>query len=152
LYNKVLAPLDGSEMSECTLEHIKIISNGCGTDLVTLILVVESGPTGGVWESTGFSFSQAQEEAIRSANQYLSKIGERLAQENIKSENVVMKGNPADTILDYANQHDFDLIIMSTHGRSGPSRWAFGSVTEKVLRMSTIPVLSISPPGCVIRE
>jgi len=151
LYTKILAPLDGSEMGECTLEHTRIIANGCGTDEVTLLLVVESGPTGSVWESTGFNFTQAQEQAVAKANQYLSEIADRLAKDNVKTQSVVLKGRPADTILDYAKKNDIDLIIMSTHGRSGASRWAFGSVTEKVLRMSTVPVLSISPPGCIVR-
>jgi nucleotide-binding universal stress UspA family protein len=60
-------------------------------------------------------------------------------------ETVVTDGRPADEILNYATDNKVDLIIMSTHGRSGVSRWFFGSVAEKVIRHATVPVL-ISPP------
>ena len=54
-----------------------------------------------------------------------------------------MEGGIAETILDYAENNKVDLIIMSTHGRSGPSRWAFGSVAEKVVRHAPCPVLVV---------
>ena len=53
-------------------------------------------------------------------------------------------------ILEYAQNNNIDLIIISTHGRSGISRWAFGSVADKVVRTSTVPVLTVTPTGCRI--
>jgi nucleotide-binding universal stress UspA family protein len=52
-------------------------------------------------------------------------------------------GRVAETIIDYANRHSVDLIIMATHGRSGLSRWAYGSVADKVLRGADVPVLLV---------
>jgi nucleotide-binding universal stress UspA family protein len=51
----------------------------------------------------------------------------------------------AEAILDYTEQHKVDLIAIATHGRSGVSRWVFGSVTQKVIQAAPVPVLVIRP-------
>ena len=56
---------------------------------------------------------------------------------------------PAEAISSYAEHNDADIIVMSSHGRSGVSRWAHGSVADKVLRSSCVPVLMVRAPGCV---
>ena len=81
---------------------------------------------------------------------YLSQLADKLKKEGIAVQTVVAHGVPADEILNYTQNNQVDLIIMSTHGRSGVSRWAFGSVTDKVLRHSTVAVLTTSPAGCRI--
>jgi len=62
----------------------------------------------------------------------------------------VLLWKPAEAIVGCAEEHGCDLIVMASHGRSGVSRWAYGSVADKVLRMSCIPVLMIRAPGCVL--
>ena len=61
----------------------------------------------------------------------------------------VLSGNPADSIADYATKNEIDLIIIATHGRSGISRWVWGSVADRILRSSCVPVLMVRAPGCV---
>jgi nucleotide-binding universal stress UspA family protein len=56
-------------------------------------------------------------------------------------------GRPPDRIVEYATKEDVDLIALSTYGRSGFGRWAFGSVAKRVMRATAIPVLLIRPPG-----
>ena len=148
-YKNILAPLDGSEYAECTIEHIKAIAKGCGNSEVHLLLVMEPNPAG-VWETTGFSFTEAEKKSETVFQKYLSHMETKLKSENIDTRSVLLKGKAADSILDYAKKNEIDLIIMSTHGRSGPSRWAFGSVTDRVLRSSPVPVMAISPQGCRI--
>jgi nucleotide-binding universal stress UspA family protein len=58
-------------------------------------------------------------------------------------------GKPAEEIVNYATKNKVDLIIMASHGRAGVSRWAYGSVPDKVLRSSCVPVLLVKVPGCV---
>ncbi len=58
---------------------------------------------------------------------------------------MLVMGPAADRIIDYAKENAIDLIAMSTHGRSGISRWVFGSVTDKVLHAGDIPVLVVRP-------
>ncbi|OGO06013.1 MAG: hypothetical protein A2Y60_05020 [Chloroflexi bacterium RBG_13_54_9] len=60
----------------------------------------------------------------------------------------VLMGNPPEEIASYAEESGVDLIVMASHGRSGPSRWAYGSVAEKVFRSSCVPVMMVRAPGC----
>ena len=79
------------------------------------------------------------------ATTYISKVAEELKKEGMVVKTRIVQGAPADSILDYTQKNQVDLIIMSTHGRSGVSRWAFGSVADRVIRNSPVPVL-LSPP------
>ena len=60
---------------------------------------------------------------------------------------LIVGGAADEAILDYAKENNIDLIVMSTHGRSGVHRWIFGSVTQRVLRHSPVPVLIVPPAG-----
>jgi len=64
---------------------------------------------------------------------------------NVSSE--ILVGRAAETIAEFAKQNAIDLIAIATHGRSGVSRWVWGSVADKVLRSSQVPVLVIRPAG-----
>ncbi|UCC90646.1 MAG: universal stress protein [Dehalococcoidia bacterium] len=88
---------------------------------------------------------EAREKADTDAKNYLNKLADQLEKEGMSIKTVITHVMPADDILNYATKNKVGLIIMSTHGRSGISRWLFGSVAEKVIRHSTVPVL-ISPP------
>jgi nucleotide-binding universal stress UspA family protein len=146
MYKKILVPLDGSELSEHALDHLKKILTSSSDISVALLQVVEPFTAiyaGGPGATT--VAQKANKQAETDASAYLNKLASRLKRKRLSVETAVVAGIPADVILDYANQNGVDLIIMSTHGRSGISRWFFGSVAEKVIRHSTIPVL-ISPP------
>lgn len=80
------------------------------------------------------------------AANYLENIATTLKQKGIAVKVEVLSGKPAEEILKYSQRSGVDLIIMSTHGRSGVSRWVFGSVADKVIRQTEIPVL-IRPAG-----
>jgi nucleotide-binding universal stress UspA family protein len=62
-------------------------------------------------------------------------------------EGVVAQGAPHRAILDYVDEQDIDLIVMGTHGRTGLDRYLLGSVTEKVVRLSDAPVLTVRMPA-----
>ena len=152
MYQKVLVPLDGSKLAECVVEHVKSIATGCQVPTVVLLRVVEpfSPPTyfNLRHEMDEDTYRDAKETAEAQAKNYLSEMAERLKAEGIAVEKDMAYGLPADEILNYAEQKQVDLIIMSTHGRSGISRWFSGSVSEKVVRQSLIPVLIVTPRGC----
>jgi len=88
------------------------------------------------------------EQNEQDAQDYVLKVQNNLKTRGIAPRAVTVKGTAADEILSYAEKNDVDLIVMSTHGRSGLSRFFFGSVAEKVSRHSRVPVLLISPQGC----
>jgi nucleotide-binding universal stress UspA family protein len=146
MYKKILVPLDGSELSEKALKALIDVATPPGDIDVILLEVVEPPVTLYVGGPSAISTAQeAQKQAKTAAAAYLSKLASRLKRKKLSVKTAVVIGTPADVILDYANQNRVDLIIMSTHGKSGISRWFFGSVAEKVTRHATIPVL-ISPP------
>lgn len=144
MYKKILSPVDGSEVAECSLDHLKEIAAGCHAEEVVLLTAIEPlPPAAGINESWRLKL---EEESEAEAKDYLNKLVDRL---NLKSaginvQTVVVHGRPAGNILKYASQNKVDLIIMSTHGRSGIFQWVFGSVAEKVLRHSPVPVLIVS--------
>ena len=85
----------------------------------------------------------------RQAKRYLDRIAKRVEAKGIKVRTEVLFWPPAEAIAAYAERNDANIIVMSSHGRSGPSRWAHGSVTDKVLRISRVPVLMVRAPGCI---
>jgi nucleotide-binding universal stress UspA family protein len=151
VYQKILIPLDGSELAECTLEHAKTITKGCNVPEVIVFRAIEplSALTiSALAEAADDSLGRAVEQNEREAKEYVSKVRSILKIEGIASQAVTVKGEAAEEILGYAERNNVDLIVMSTHGRSGLSRFLFGSVAEKVSRHSRVPVFLISPEGC----
>jgi nucleotide-binding universal stress UspA family protein len=151
MYKRILVPLDGSQLSECSLEHAKTIAIGCQVSEVVLLRVVTplSPYVVGTLAVSGEAILRAAE--LRNQTEvkdYLKKVGDDLRKADIVVQVVSLDGSPAEEILDYAQNNEVDMIIMTTHGRSGPSRWLIGSVADKVIRNATVPVLMMSPPGC----
>ncbi len=149
MYQKIVVPLDGSKFSECSLQHVKAIATGCKVPKVVLLRVVEPVPKD--YHTLGMPsglLNDTDKKLADEAKDYLTKIAGDLKKEGVVTEVAVLQGTATEAILDYIEKNKVDLLIMSTHGRSGISRWALGSVAERVLRHSAIPVLSASPPGC----
>lgn len=150
MYSKILAPLDGSELAEHTLEHIRVLLKGCDVPEVVIMRVIEPLPaqTLSAFSHTSSPVLTEMENKHRqAAKRYVHNIADRLIKDNINAIPVTLEGNPADEILDYANKNNVEMIIMSSHGRSGIKRWLLGSVTKKVLDHSPIPVLIVIPKG-----
>jgi nucleotide-binding universal stress UspA family protein len=149
MYNKILVPLDGSENSECVLEHVKALATGCHVPDVVLLRVIEPFPTYYMDYRLDEKFiRQAQDAAKADASEYLKKLTDRIEKEGMSVSAAVSEGNIAETILGYAEKNGVDLIIMATHGRTGISRFALGSVADKVVRGSNAPVMVVVPAGC----
>ena len=150
MYTKILVPLDNSELSECSLEHVKQVASVGGVSEVVLFRVIEhlSPNDAAAWQQAGYTVTDRQNKNKENAKEHLSRAAKILVDQGITTRVEVVEGHAAESILDYAEKNNFELIIISTHGRSGISRWTFGSVADKVVRHSPIPVLVISPPGC----
>ena len=97
---------------------------------------------------TGPTWTNVLGKKYNQADRYLDRIQRRLIAKGLDARTEVLLGNPAEAIVDYAAKNGIDLIIMSSHGRSGVSRWASGSVADKVFRGSCIPILMVRAPGC----
>jgi nucleotide-binding universal stress UspA family protein len=157
MYRKIIAPLDGSKLAECALPHLEELAKGLKPAEVVLISVTEriAGRTRApeMAELIGASGGAPAEVDVgklqRQAERYLNRIAKQMQSKGIKAHTEVLLGSPAEEIVQYAEKNAADLIVMASHGRSGPSRWAFGSVADKVFRASCVPVLMIRAPGCV---
>ena len=149
MYNKILVPLDGSETAESIIPHVKEIASGCHVSTVVLLRVIEQPETGASSSWGGVVSSQQLDTIVKKvmneATTYLSKVADELKKEGMIIQTRIIQGSPADSILDYAHENNIDLIIMSTRGRSGIARWVFGSVAEKVVHHSPVPVLLSTP-------
>jgi nucleotide-binding universal stress UspA family protein len=92
-------------------------------------------------------YTESELEAIKQkAKEYLEKIGEGLRGKGAIVKTEVVTGKAAEEIIKVTDEINASLVAMSTHGRSGLSRWAFGSVTAKVLRGGSVPVLMVRAP------
>jgi len=154
MYKKILVPLDGSKLAECVLPHAEVVAKGCGAAKVTLVSVTErvqgyrafedpSQPSG--QQLVPEAFGKKEEQAQR----YLGRIAKAMKAKGVKVGTEVLFGDPAEEIVIYAKHPGCDIIVMSSHGRSGISRWTHGSVADKVFRHSPVPVLMVRAPECV---
>ncbi len=134
MYKRILVPLDGSELAEKSLKEAKGVAKLTGGGLA-LLRVVRAVTV------PGTDPTDREVEVVDRAQAYLDKVAGALAAEGFEVTTHVRYGHPAKEIIDAARKAD--LVIMSTHGRTGLGRWALGSVAEKVLRHSGKPVLLI---------
>jgi nucleotide-binding universal stress UspA family protein len=153
MIKKIMVPLDGSKLAESALDYVKELSTKLGVEKVALVSVTErvQGYRALDDPSSPSEMRLAPEatgKMQRQAEKYLKRIGKGLETKGIKVETEVLLGDPAREIAIYADTPGTDLIVMASHGRSGPSRWAHGSVADKVLRAVCIPVMIVRAPGC----
>ncbi|MFC1924666.1 universal stress protein [Chloroflexota bacterium] len=154
MYKKIVVPLDGSELAECVLPHVETIAKGCELPEVVFLQVVEHAPIPHAYRYTTEDERQKfmMEDtagARKAAEDYLDRIVKTINYPGMNMKTEVTIGKPADIIADYATNEGVDLIVIATHGRSGISRWTFGSVADRILRSSCVPVLMVRAPGCV---
>ena len=160
MYKKILGPLDGSKLSECSLDHIKAVAMGCHVSDVVLLAVLEPvlpsySENWGSQETTQQmvrQWQQAEKENRQKAQNYITKAADSLKKEGVAVNTAIIDSKVgkgvAESILDYAQSNGVDLIIMSTHGRSGVTRFTFGSVADKVVRHAQVPVITVTPTSC----
>ena len=153
MYKKVLVPLDGSPLAECTLSHVKNLFKGGSVGEVTLLNVVKVDLPWAVMSSDqypkGIDINAIREPLLIASRKYLTDIESRLGSEGIKVKTESLEGNrPADKITEYAQEKGMDLIIIGTHGYTGLKKLMLGSVAFGVLHQSHIPVLLIRPDSC----
>ena len=152
MYEKILIPLDGSAVGEAALPIVEDLVAKLTPALkveITLLQVVSSLTH---WVVAGEAsapvpYTEKELEMIKQkATDYLDKAGEGLRKKGAILNTKVVIGAAAEEIIKAADEINASLIAMSTHGRSGFSRWAFGSITNKVLRAACVPILTIRAP------
>ena len=141
-FGRVLVPLDGSELAEAALEDAAALAQVAGSELRLVRVPTLPGYATAIPETAGWIPDLLREAALE-AETYLTGIAARLEAEGLRvaaDVEMIVAGSVADALLDYAERSRVDLIVMSTHGRTGVGRWLFGSVADRVLQASPVPV------------
>ncbi|MEA5387198.1 universal stress protein [Haloarculaceae archaeon H-GB11] len=138
MYDSVLVPTDGSDGSERAVEHAVDLATQYDATLHTLY-VVESTRLSGLSDSDGVL--ESLEDAGRRAVDEVVSLAHAEDVDSIEAS--VARGVPHEAILTYVDDRDIDLVVMGTHGRSGLSKDLLGSVTEKIVRSASVPVLTV---------
>lgn len=142
--------MDGSELAECVLPHVKAITEGGGVREVIFVRVVEPFSLMRVRGDPVFTdeeIKQLDAKSRAAAENYLDELVSRVSYGTASIRKEAILGKTAESLADYANKNDMDLIIIATHGRSGVSRWVWGSIADRLLRSSHAPVLMVRAPG-----
>ena len=136
MYDKILVPLDGSELAEVSLPYAEELSARLGSH-ITLIYLSRS--------EKDPSFSRRKEyldKVLDSTKGEMNKLLEK-PEEETKIESAVLVGHAAEEIVKYADKENMGLIVIATHGRSGIKQWAMGSVASKIITATRRPVMLI---------
>ena len=155
MYQKIMVPLDGSELAECVMPHVEAITTGCKITNVVFLRVVNPVQLPASVPARGeFGFSEKERQQLegqrkQAAEAYLKKMVDNTRLEGALLGYEVLEGKVADTLSHWAEKNGVDLIVIASHGRSGVSRWVMGSVADRVLRSACVPVLMVRAPGCV---
>jgi len=149
----VLVPLDGSELAESVLPHAEALAKQRGAELVEVVLVRVCEPPVIPADYPEASMPLSWEEHVEqvvakcrhACEQYLAEVEKGLKDAGLEVRSEVLVGKPGNEIVDYVNRNPFNLIVMSTHGRSGLGRWAYGSIADKVLHGVSSPIFLVRP-------
>ena len=139
MYKRILVPLENGPADAAILKHVRELAKLLGAEL--LLLHVADGWAARDMEQLNLRESQEMKED----RAYLERVSQELRQAGIDVDAVLAAGDPAKEIAATAEREGVDLIAMATHGRSGVSRMLLGSVADKVVRATHVPVLLHRP-------
>jgi nucleotide-binding universal stress UspA family protein len=140
MYDHILFPTDGSDATDATIEHAATLAETYDAT-VHVLSVADSrnrfeSPSAGiapdVWQESELERAEAAADAAIAA-----------LPDDVATERIVDEGVPHSVIIDYAADADVDVVVMATHGRTGLDHYLVGSVTERVVRKSSAPVLTV---------
>jgi nucleotide-binding universal stress UspA family protein len=150
MFQRIMVPLDGSELAERALPLAGQIAKAMGAKLY-LVRAVEApdlwlaGPSPVYVPPT--VYDDLLKNATEAATSYLKGVREQLESSGLQVQADQCEGNPAVALLDYESTVKADLVVMCSHGRTGLSRFALGSVADRLVRHGTVPVLVVRPFG-----
>ncbi len=143
MYEKILLPTDGSEASEAAIGTAIDLAEKYGATVYGLYVVDQSVYAGIGSDIDRETIRKDQQETGRRALETIRSAAEEADVEVVTDD---VSGIPYERIVEYVEDNEIDLIVMSTHGRTGVGRLLLGSTTEKVLRSSPVPI-QVLPAG-----
>lgn len=143
MYKKILVPLDGSKFAEAVLPHAQTLAKNEGAEII--LLTIPAIPSVDFIARNPGVLRNAIEETEIKTGKYLDTKVTNLKKKGVKVKGILREGPISETILDVANEVQADMIAMSTHGRTGVTRWLMGSVADDVVHNTHIPVVLVHP-------
>ena len=140
MYETIVVPTDGSEYANRAATHAASVATAFDAT-VHVLSVVDEDAASGVFQQRGVddeTLDRLREESQRAIESTRAELDE-----DIPVETATVRGHAAESIVAYADDVDADLLAMGTHGRTGVDRYVAGSVTERVLRRTHVPVLTV---------
>jgi len=148
MIHKILVPLDGSQLAEQALPYARSLAQKYEAELILLMVIpplslpVLADPYGGVLYK--YPTEEEMNQHHQAAQTYLGDLQKSLRQQNIVTHIQVLEdASIADGIVGVASEEAVDVIVKTTHGRSGLSRWVYGSVATKVLQEAPCPIFLV---------
>lgn len=138
-YRRIMFPLDLSPAAPAVARHVATMAAKFAAEVhVVYVVPFYEGPTFA-------SYERVMDEIKQTATQTMDEFTAKHLQEVKQLKTRVLVGHTGRQLLDYAAQNDISLIIMGTHGRSGVGRLFFGSVAQRVVQSSPVPVMTVHP-------
>jgi nucleotide-binding universal stress UspA family protein len=139
MFEHLLIPLDGSSLAECVLPHGLAIAQTLGARATVLQVVEQVEPDGRTRAIDPLEWHYSEAEA----GAYLQGVVERIGLAGVSATPVLLQGDPAERVIDHAQAEHVDLILLSSHGRSGLSGWNVSSVVQKILARAHVSILLV---------
>ena len=143
MYKKILVPLDGSPLAETILPHARTLARP--EDAEIILLQVPVAPSTEFMAHNSTLASNIIKDLEEESKAYIKREIARLKSEGVNVSGITREGPIAETILAVTKETKADAIAMCTHGRTGIQRVLMGSVAEKVVRLSHVPVILLHP-------
>ena len=140
--NRILIPLDGSHLAERVLPYAGALAQAFNAEIILTRVVSLPTTIYGMPEALPLLVTEAHSYE-RQATDYLHEWQKYLEHKGLRSRVVIAQPPVAESLLAMAHTQNVNLIAMSTHGRSGVRRWVYGSVTDRVLQASNVPILLV---------
>ncbi len=140
MYMRIVVPLDGSPLAEQALPHAVAQASQFGADLI-LLKVMARLPE--VVFSAPAAVLSAERMSAQLAQDYLEEVAAGIREQGVAVQVAAVEGKPYVEIIRFAEEQGADMIVLSTRGQSGFSRWLLGSVADRVVRGATVPVLLV---------
>ena len=147
MYERILVPTDGSDVAENAVEHALDIAEQYGAEVHALYVVDTDSMSltlgGEQLDRIEQGRFDEMEEVKEKADRATGYVADRARERGLEVVEHIAAGRPHEQVADYADDRGVDLVVMGSHGRSGVRRALLGSVTERVLRETHVPVLVV---------
>lgn len=146
-FRKILVTLDGSRFAEAIIPYIETLAKAMNSEVIlTRVIEPLKLPQLAAYREQEKYEQEYTTRLEREAKRYLSKKKSLLALKGINASSVLLSGKPAETIIQYADDTSASLIALTTHGFSGITKWAYGSVASRIIEGSSKPIFLVRPP------